>query len=51
VDIPLLLEKLAKRLPSYMVPRNIHLVGKMPLNSSGKFDRRALVQVLEEQQR
>jgi amino acid adenylation domain-containing protein len=51
VDIPSLLEKLAKRLPSYMVPRNIHLVGKMPLNSSGKFDRRALVQVLEEQQR
>jgi acyl-coenzyme A synthetase/AMP-(fatty) acid ligase len=50
-DIPSLREKLAKRLPSYMVPRNIHLVGKMPLNSNGKFDRRALIQVLEEQQR
>jgi amino acid adenylation domain-containing protein len=50
-DIPSLREKLTKRLPSYMVPRNIHLVGKMPLNSNGKFDRRALIQVLEEQQR
>jgi amino acid adenylation domain len=50
-DISSLREKLAKRLPSYMVPRNIHLMGKMPLNSNGKFDRRALIQVLEEQQR
>jgi acyl-CoA synthetase (AMP-forming)/AMP-acid ligase II len=50
-DIPSLREKLTKRLPSYMVPRNIHLVGKMPLNANGKFDRRALIQVLEEQQR
>jgi hypothetical protein len=33
------------------VPRNIHLVGKKPLNSNGKFDRRALIHVLEEQQR
>jgi acyl-coenzyme A synthetase/AMP-(fatty) acid ligase len=50
-DIPSLREKLTKRLPPYMVPRNIHLVGKMPLNSNGKFDRRALIHVLEEQQR
>jgi amino acid adenylation domain-containing protein len=50
-DISPLREKLTKRLPSYMVPRNIHLVGKIPLNSNGKFDRRALIQILEEQQR
>jgi amino acid adenylation domain-containing protein len=50
-DISSLREKLTKRLPSYMVPRNIHLVGKMPLNSNGKFDRRALIQILEKQQR
>jgi amino acid adenylation domain-containing protein len=49
-DIPSIRENLAKRLPSYMVPRNIHLVGKIPLNSNGKFDRRALTQFLEKQQ-
>jgi amino acid adenylation domain-containing protein len=49
-DVTSLREKLAKRLPSYMVPRNIHLMTKMPVNSNGKFDRRALIQLLEEQQ-
>jgi amino acid adenylation domain-containing protein len=50
VDIPLLREKLAKRLPPYMVPRNIHVMGRVPLNSNGKFDRQALIQILEKQQ-
>jgi amino acid adenylation domain-containing protein len=50
-DIPSLREKLIRRLPSYMVPRNIHLVAKMPLNPNGKFDRRTLIQILEKQPR
>jgi amino acid adenylation domain-containing protein len=49
-DIPSIRENLAKRLPSYMVPRNIHLIREIPLNSNGKFDRRALIQLLEQQQ-
>ncbi len=35
-------EHCAGRLPSYMVPRRIHLLGSMPLNSNGKLDRSAL---------
>jgi acyl-coenzyme A synthetase/AMP-(fatty) acid ligase len=30
-----------------MVPRNIRLLAKFPLNANGKFDRRALQMILE----
>ncbi|KAL6787540.1 hypothetical protein J3E68DRAFT_445398 [Trichoderma sp. SZMC 28012] len=36
------LEMLRQQLPSYMVPRTITILDKMPINSSGKIDRQAL---------
>jgi amino acid adenylation domain-containing protein len=33
-------------LPDYMVPRDIHLIDKMPLNANGKIDRKALADTL-----
>ncbi|MEU6669816.1 amino acid adenylation domain-containing protein [Streptomyces sp. NPDC046727] len=37
-----LIEAVAARLPAYMVPRSVHTVDRMPLNSNGKIDRHAL---------
>jgi acyl-CoA synthetase (AMP-forming)/AMP-acid ligase II len=47
-DPELLREALAARLPDYMVPRRIHLLDAIPLNANGKFDRGALVKLLED---
>jgi acyl-CoA synthetase (AMP-forming)/AMP-acid ligase II len=41
----------ARHLPPYMVPRDIHLEDRLPLNANGKFDRNALVIMLEESER
>lgn len=49
-DEQTLREKLARRLPDYMVPRAIHLRETLPLNRNGKYDRNALVAVLKEMQ-
>lgn len=38
---------IAARLPSYMVPRTVHLLVKLPVNANGKFDRNALARSLE----
>jgi amino acid adenylation domain-containing protein len=46
-DTKELLEKLRTRLPLYMVPRNIRLVPRFPLNANGKYDRKALQTILE----
>jgi amino acid adenylation domain-containing protein len=46
VDSQLLLNDLRGKLPSYMVPRSIRLVNRIPLNTSGKYDRRALEALL-----
>ncbi len=46
-DTAQLLEQLRSRLPPYMVPRNIRLLSPFPLNSNGKFDRVALLQLLK----
>lgn len=40
--------RIAKRLPPYMVPRDIRFLEEMPLNSNGKIDRNALARTLEE---
>jgi amino acid adenylation domain-containing protein len=40
-------DQLAKRLPRYMVPREVRLVRAMPVNANGKWDRGALLRVLE----
>jgi amino acid adenylation domain-containing protein len=38
----------ARKLPSYMVPSQVHVVAEMPLNANGKIDRRRLVAELAE---
>jgi acyl-coenzyme A synthetase/AMP-(fatty) acid ligase len=44
---PDLKERVARRLPSYMVPKRFHFVSQLPLNSNGKYDRKALIEHLE----
>ncbi|MFI9273187.1 amino acid adenylation domain-containing protein [Kitasatospora sp. NPDC052896] len=49
-DDPATLAKaMGKQLPAYMVPKSVHLIDEMPLNSNGKVDRNALRQWLESQ--
>jgi amino acid adenylation domain-containing protein len=43
-----LLDSLRRRVPSYMVPRRIVQLDRLPLNPSGKIDRKALVCFLSE---
>jgi len=42
VDTSALLERARVALPPYIVPREIHVLTEMPLNSNGKVDRKAL---------
>jgi amino acid adenylation domain-containing protein len=48
VDVAALRERLARRLPSYMVPRELRLLPELPVNANGKWDRRALIRLLAE---
>jgi amino acid adenylation domain-containing protein len=48
VDVVALRERLALRLPSYMVPRELRLLAELPLNANGKWDRGALIRLLDE---
>jgi amino acid adenylation domain-containing protein len=48
VDVDALLSQLAQRLPRYMIPRDVHVIGEFPLNSNGKIDRNALRATLDE---
>ncbi len=41
--------QLRKQLPDYMVPQHIHVVERMPLNASGKVDRKNLCAMFTEQ--
>jgi amino acid adenylation domain-containing protein len=47
-DVRALREELAERLPEYMVPRRIELIAELPLNANGKFDRKAMLALLDE---
>jgi non-ribosomal peptide synthetase component F len=38
----------AARLPEYMVPRRLHFIDQLPRNVNGKFDRKAMIKLLEE---
>jgi amino acid adenylation domain-containing protein len=40
--------RLKDRLPGQMAPRRVHVLPELPLNDNGKFDRKALVNMLEE---
>ena len=48
VDATSLRAGLARRLPGYMVPRVLRLVEELPLNANGKWDRGALIRLLDE---
>jgi acyl-coenzyme A synthetase/AMP-(fatty) acid ligase len=48
VDVIALRNRLARRLPSYMVPREVRLLSDLPLNANGKWDREALIRLLDE---
>src|SRR3984885_15064920 len=40
--------QVATELPDYMVPRRFHFMGSLPRNVNNKFDRKAMVKLLEE---
>lgn len=48
VDPEAIRARLQTKLPGYAVPRDIHLLPKLPLNPNGKVDRKALLKLLEE---
>jgi acyl-CoA synthetase (AMP-forming)/AMP-acid ligase II len=48
LDVASLKERLGARLPSYMVPRELRLLPELPQNANGKWDRGALIRLLEE---
>jgi amino acid adenylation domain-containing protein len=48
VDVGALKERLAARLPDYMVPRELRLLAELPLNANGKWDRGVLIRLLED---
>jgi acyl-coenzyme A synthetase/AMP-(fatty) acid ligase len=44
---PDLKDQVAKRLPVYMTPRRYHCLAQLPLNANGKYDRNALLNILQ----
>jgi amino acid adenylation domain-containing protein len=46
-DTKALLNQLKEKLPTYMLPRNVLLLRRFPLNANGKYDRKALELILE----
>jgi amino acid adenylation domain-containing protein len=47
LDTKSVLDAVRMKLPPYMVPRSLRLVPRFPVNANGKFDRKALQQILE----
>ncbi len=48
VDLVAVRRLLKERLPSVMVPKDIHVIAEMPLNVNGKVDRKALLSSLQQ---
>jgi len=48
VDVQELMGRISGKLPKYMMPKRIHVIPQIPLNVSGKYDRKALIKILEE---
>ena len=42
LEINLVKKELRKRLPEYMIPKNIEILEKIPVNENGKYDRKKL---------
>jgi amino acid adenylation domain-containing protein len=41
-------EEMKKRVPDYMIPKQVHLLDALPLGSTGKIDRKELTRMLDE---
>lgn len=50
LDVEPIMEELKIKLPPYMLPREVRLLSRLPLNSNGKYDRGALRRILEEKE-
>jgi amino acid adenylation domain-containing protein len=48
LDTDAIRARMASQLPEYMIPRTIHLIPELPLNTNGKIDRKALLAILEQ---
>ena len=48
IDPKIIRQRLLQILPDYMVPTQIHVLNKMPLNPNGKTDRKALMEMPRE---
>ena len=46
-DTKALMSQLKEKLPVYMLPRNVVILRRFPLNMNGKYDRKALQLILE----
>ena len=44
-------DAMKKRVPGYMIPRQIRFIDALPLTGNGKFDRNALVDLLQTKKR
>jgi len=48
-DTEVLVSQLKGKLPDYMLPRNVRVLNRLPLNTNGKYDRKALQIILEKE--
>ena len=48
-DTTILVRQLERKLPGYMLPRNVRVLNRFPLNTNGKYDREALQIILEKE--
>jgi acyl-CoA synthetase (AMP-forming)/AMP-acid ligase II len=46
-DTKALVHEPKRKLPVYMLPRNVRILRRFPLNANGKYDRKALQMILE----